>query len=65
MKMRYMVGTCVNNRSSSVTVEAEDALLAALKVKHENPAAAITYVRKANVRADLRNPHPNVAEVTS
>jgi hypothetical protein len=39
------------------TVDAEDALIAALKAKHENPEAAITYVRKSNRRGDRRHPH--------
>ena len=43
MVVRYMVGTRTAGKSASVTVEAEDALMAALKVKHENPAAVITY----------------------
>jgi hypothetical protein len=38
-------------------VDAEDALIAALKAKHENPEAAITYVRKSNRRGDRRHPH--------
>jgi len=40
-----------------MTVEAEDALIAALKVKMAHPQAAITYVRKRNVRGDRRHPH--------
>lgn len=62
MTQRYMVGTREGRRSASLTVEAEDALLAALKVKHQNPAAMITYVRKTNVRGDRRHPHPDVTE---
>ncbi len=62
MVVRYMVGMRTGSKSASVTVEAEDALIAALKVKHENPAAVITYVRKHNVRGDRRNPHRTVAE---
>lgn len=61
MTIRYMVGTREADRSHSITVEAEDALIAALKVKHAHPDAMITYVRKANVRGDRRNPHPDVA----
>jgi hypothetical protein len=57
-----MVGTSLRGVSTTVTVEAEDALIAALKVKHEHPAAEITYVRKANQRGDRRHPHPAVAE---
>ena len=61
MTLRYMVGTRIGRQSASVTVEAEDALVAALKVKQQNPAAAITYVRKYNARGDRRHPHPEVA----
>ena len=57
MVVRYMVGMRTASKSASVTVEAEDALIAALKVKHENPAAMITYVRKHNERGDRRHPH--------
>ncbi len=63
MALRYMVGTRVGRQSASVTVEAEDALVAALKVKHQNPEAAITYVRKSNVRGDRRHPHPEMSAV--
>jgi hypothetical protein len=62
MKMRYMVGIRVGRKSSGVTTEADDALIAALKVKQEHPDAMITYVRKQNVRADRRNPHPDVSQ---
>lgn len=53
----YTVGLKVNARSHVFTIEAEDALVAALKSKLENPDAAITYVRKANHRGDRRHPH--------
>ena len=59
---RYMVGTNTAGKSSTVTVEAEDALIAALKVKQKHPDAAITYVRKHNVRGDKRHPHRDVAK---
>jgi len=57
MTLQYAVGIRLGNRSDQVTVEAEDALIAALKVKTEHPAAAITYVRKRNERGDRRHPH--------
>jgi hypothetical protein len=57
MTIRYMVGTREGNHAASITVEAEDALIAALRVKHEHPAAMITYVRKSNQRGDRRHPH--------
>ena len=62
MVVRYMVGMRTASKSASVTVEAEDALIAALKVKHENASAMITYVRKHNVRGDRRHPHRSVAD---
>ena len=37
MTTRYMVGTNIDGKSTSVTVMAEDALIAALKVKQKNP----------------------------
>jgi len=53
----YIVGLRLRTRSQVFTVDAEDALIAALKAKHENPEAAITYVRKSNRRGDRRHPH--------
>jgi hypothetical protein len=52
-----MVGIKANGKSTGVKVDAEDALIAALKVKHEHPSAIITYVRKHNARGDRRHPH--------
>ena len=57
MTLQYAVGIRIGNRSDQMTVEAEDALIAALKVKTAHPAAAITYVRKRNQRGDRRHPH--------
>ena len=48
MTLRYAVGIKIGNRADQMTVEAEDALIAALKVKTAHPEAAITYVRKRN-----------------
>ena len=59
---RYTVGRNVKGKSDPVTVEAEDALAAALKAKEEAPDAVITYVRKSNERGDRRHPHHGVAE---
>jgi hypothetical protein len=58
MTLRYTVGTKVGTKTGQTTVDAEDALIAALKVKTEHPEAAITYVRKQNARGDRRHPHP-------
>ena len=59
MSLRYAVGIRVGSKADQVTVEAEDALVAALKVKAAHPEAAITYVRKQNARGDRRHPHPD------
>lgn len=56
-KHEFTVGMKVGRQARSVTVEAEDALVAALKVKHETPEAVINYVRKRNRRGDRRHPH--------
>jgi hypothetical protein len=61
MALRYAVGIKVGNKADQVTVEAEDALIAALKVKATHSDAAITYVRKQNARGDRRHPHPGQA----
>jgi len=50
-------GLKLGHRSQALTIEAEDALIAALKVKHNHPEALISYVRKSNRRGDRRNPH--------
>jgi hypothetical protein len=57
MTMRYTVGMTVDAKSRQVEVEAEDALIAALRAKAEQPDALIVYVRKANARGDKRHPH--------
>jgi len=63
--MRYMVGIRIGSRAAGVAVEADDALIAALKVKQEHPEAMVTYVRKHNVRADRRHPHPDVTHTAN
>jgi hypothetical protein len=57
MSLQYAVGIKIGNRTDQMAIEAEDALIAALKVKTAHPEAAITYVRKRNVRGDRRHPH--------
>ena len=57
MNVWYAVGIKIGSKADQRTVEAEDALIAALKVKSAHPEAAITYVRKQNARGDRRNPH--------
>ena len=58
----YIVGLKQKMRSNALTIEAEDALIAALRAKHDNPDAAITYVRKSNRRGDRRHPHEGLSE---
>ena len=62
MTTHYLVGMNLKSRTDSVAVEAEDALIAALKVKHDFPQAMITYVRKRNSRGDRRHPHHALPE---
>lgn len=62
MTTEFTVGLKVGAKSQCVTVAAEDALIAALKVKHENPASVINYVRKRNRRGDRRHPPKRVAQ---
>ena len=63
MVSEYVVGIHLGDRRNSISVKAEDALIAALKVKQQNPAASITYVRRQNKRGDIR--HPQRRKTTS
>ncbi len=58
----HTVGLRHNARSEVLTIEAEDALIAALKAKYQHPDAVITYVRRANRRGDQRHPHEGLAK---
>jgi hypothetical protein len=57
MATEYTVGLRREGRSDTLTIKAEDALIAALKAKSQHPEAMITYVRKCNQRGDKRHPH--------
>ncbi len=61
--MTFTVGFKVRSRMDHVTVEAEDALAAALAVKERHPDAMIIYARPQNRRGDARHPvqdlHPH------
>jgi hypothetical protein len=57
----YTVAVKLGMRTKAVTIEAEDALVAALKIKLENPEALLTYVRKSNRRDDRRHPHESLS----
>ena len=54
--MEFAVGFKLEGKSGHVTVDAEDGLIAALKVKVQHPQALITYVRRQNKRGDTRHP---------
>ena len=54
--MQYVVGLKFNGKNGHITVMAEDALIAALKAKTQQPESAITYVRRQNKRGDTRHP---------
>lgn len=54
--IQYAVGLNLNGKAHHEIVDADDALVAALKVKAEYPDASITYVRRANRRGDARHP---------
>ena len=61
MTLEFTVGVNIDGERRTVTVSAEDALIAALKVKHQEPQATINYVRRSNRRGDRRHPHRSVA----
>jgi len=63
MTTEFTVGLRLGGKSQTVTVSAEDALIAALKVKYEHPDGVINYVRKCNQRGDQRHPHIHVSEM--
>jgi len=54
--LQFAVGLKLKSKSEHVIVNAEDALIAALKVKSERPEALIMYVRRQNWRGDTRHP---------
>ena len=54
--MQFTVGIKLKGKTDHLAVNAEDALIAALKVKTEHPEAMITYVRQQNRRGDARHP---------
>jgi hypothetical protein len=56
MSWQFTVGLRVNRNADRIVVDAEDALIAALKVKAERPEATIMYVRRLNRRGDTRHP---------
>jgi hypothetical protein len=63
MSVPFTVGFKSKGKVGHVVVDAEDALIAALRVKTERPDAEIMYVRPRNRRGDAR--HPPLADVKS
>jgi hypothetical protein len=60
--MQFAVGFKLRGRADHVVTDAEDALVAALRVKSERPEAIIMYVRPQNRRGDARHPSHVLAE---
>ena len=61
--MQFAVGFKLEGRADHIVTDAEDALVAALRVKSERPQAVIMYVRPQNRRGDARHPtHALVAD---
>ena len=54
--MQFAVGYKFEGKTGHVVVDAEDALIAALKVKMQRPEVLIAYVRQQNKRGDTRHP---------
>ena len=62
MSWQFTVGLRVKSKADRIVVDAEDALIAALKVKAERPEATILYVRRLNQRGDTRHPPHTLTE---
>jgi len=60
-RMQFTVGLKLNGKADRIVVDAEDALIAALKVKTGRPDAVIMYVRPQNRRGDARHPSHGLA----
>ena len=61
MLWQFTVGVSAKGKADRIVVHAEDALIAALKVKAERPDATIMYVRRLNRRGDTRHPPHTLA----
>ena len=55
-QLQFAVGFKFHGKTGHVVVDAEDALIAALKVKMQRPEALIAYVRQQSKRGDTRHP---------
>jgi hypothetical protein len=60
--MQFAVGYKLQGTTGHVVVDAEDALIAALKIKAQRPEALIMYVRRRNKRGDTRHPARGLAK---
>jgi hypothetical protein len=54
--VQFAVGFKIQGKTGHAVVDAQDALIAALKVKMQHPEALIAYVRQQNKRGDTRHP---------
>jgi hypothetical protein len=62
MTSQFIVGLRLKGKADRVVVTADDALIAALRVKAERPDAIISYVRPLNRRGDARHPAQSLAK---
>ena len=60
--MQFIVGLKLKGKTDRIAVDAEDALIAALRVKAERPEAVIRYVRQQNRRGDTRHPSHGLSD---
>jgi hypothetical protein len=56
MLWQFTVGVRAKDKVERIVIDAEDALIAPLKVKADRPKADIMYVRRLNRRGDKRHP---------
>jgi hypothetical protein len=64
-QVQFAVGYKLQGKTGHVVVDAEDALIAALKVKMQRPEALIAYVRQQNKRGDTREPMRQLSSESS
>jgi hypothetical protein len=62
VRVQFTVGLKLKGKTDHIAVDAEDALIAALKVKSEYSEAVITYVRQQNRRGDVRHLSQGLSE---
>ena len=62
--MQFIVGLKLKGKCEHIAVDAEDALIAALKAKAQHPESTIMYVRRPNKRGDARHPSAGVPAIT-